>query len=199
MKKIVGWTAAIFLVLSAMVHADTIYLKDGKKVTGQIVEDRGHSVRIIVAQVPYVYYKSEIERVVKGEEPQEQKLMPEKQEIKEIKEIPSEKKELILRLLDANGARDNMNRNFVQIVEEAPEAERSQIRELLKTDEIIQQLVPVYEKYYSVEELKELITFYKSPTGAKHVANTPKIMEETIKVTAKYFQDKAAKSGSKTK
>ena len=40
---------------------------------------------------------------------------------------------------------------------------------------------PIYHKYLTFEEIKELIIFYKTPLGRKLVAVTPKLAKESIK------------------
>ena len=59
-------------------------------------------------------------------------------------------------------------------------------------DEIIELLIPVYDKYYTDKELTEIIQFYESPTGQKILDVTSLIMKETVGVSIQYFTDKAA-------
>ncbi len=42
--------------------------------------------------------------------------------------------------------------------------------------------IPVYSKYFEIEELEALLAFYESPAGRKFVEMTPKITEETIQI-----------------
>jgi hypothetical protein len=39
---------------------------------------------------------------------------------------------------------------------------------------------PVYNKYYSQEEIKQLIVFYESPLGRKVIEVTPLATQETM-------------------
>ena len=57
-------------------------------------------------------------------------------------------------------------------------------------DEIIARLVPIYAKYYTTDDLKQLIAFYKGPLGQKHIKATPALMEDSMVETVKYFQEK---------
>ena len=41
-------------------------------------------------------------------------------------------------------------------------------------------LIPIYSKYFTREELKELITFYESPTGRKLTNALPSIVRESF-------------------
>jgi hypothetical protein len=44
-------------------------------------------------------------------------------------------------------------------------------------------LLVVYDKFFTLEELKDLLVFYKSPTGQKMVRLMPDIAAESMKVT----------------
>ena len=43
---------------------------------------------------------------------------------------------------------------------------------------IVDLAVPVYEKYYSDDEIKQLIQLYETPLGQKMLATMPKLMAE---------------------
>ena len=46
---------------------------------------------------------------------------------------------------------------------------------------IVEQIyLPIYDKHFSTEELKDLLKFYGSPTGKKFVANTPLFTQEAL-------------------
>src|SRR5215472_11608295 len=49
----------------------------------------------------------------------------------------------------------------------------------LDTDQITDQLVGIYDKHYTDEEIKGLLQFYGSPLGQKVAAEMPKINRET--------------------
>lgn len=46
--------------------------------------------------------------------------------------------------------------------------------------EFVEQLVPVYAKYLSAAELKELLVFYETPLGRKMIAITPALGADVI-------------------
>lgn len=96
--------------------------------------------------------------------------------------------ELVRRLLEANGTRDNITRIFADIIKRAPADKQQELENILKSDKIIDNLVPVYAKHFTAQELKELIAFYKSPVGAKNLALTPKLMTEVMEASVRYFE-----------
>jgi hypothetical protein len=58
----------------------------------------------------------------------------------------------------------------------------------LKSGELLELLVPVYNQYYSTEDLQGLIAFYKTPLGKKMVASMPNIMRESYEVGNQWGQ-----------
>lgn len=182
MQKIAG-IVFVLLLISSLSFADTIYLKNGKTIVGEIYQESTYSIKVKVKGRARTLYRHEILKIEK-----EKKPVPKPKPMV----ISERKKELILRLLESNGSRDNIRLTFAQIISRAPEESREQAKELLKADEVIQRLVPIYAKHYTEEELKELIVFFKSPTGQKHLATIPKIMEDALVETVQYFKQKVA-------
>ena len=71
-----------------------------------------------------------------------------------------------------------------QYTEVDPEIWDELEKEFSKTSmkELTEMLVPVYSKYMSIEDLKELIKFYESPIGQKFAKNSPLIMQESMQI-----------------
>jgi len=49
-------------------------------------------------------------------------------------------------------------------------------------DELVELLVPVYQKYLTQEDLKEIIAFYETPVGKKFALHNPAIVQESMQV-----------------
>ncbi|MEJ1222921.1 DUF2059 domain-containing protein [Sediminicola sp. 1XM1-17] len=49
-------------------------------------------------------------------------------------------------------------------------------------NDLTKELVPVYLKYLTLEDLKGLIQFYQTPVGQKYAKSTPMIMQESMEV-----------------
>lgn len=49
-------------------------------------------------------------------------------------------------------------------------------------DSLIEQLLPVYEKHFTQDEVKGLLAFYTSPLGKKVVSETPLIFQESAAI-----------------
>jgi uncharacterized protein len=61
------------------------------------------------------------------------------------------------------------------------------------TDELVDLIVPVYDRNLTHDDVKELIRFYESPTGKKFVSVLPKITQESMVVGEKWGRELAMK------
>ncbi|MBN2348805.1 MAG: DUF2059 domain-containing protein [Bacteroidales bacterium] len=57
-------------------------------------------------------------------------------------------------------------------------------QEFLRTslDDLVEMFTPVYKKYLTIEDLKQIIKFYQTPAGKKYAEKTPLIMQESMEV-----------------
>lgn len=184
-KAICALLVLAFYLAAGSAQADKVFLKNGKEISGKIVEQGQYSLRVKVGEANFTYYYKEIDRIERDQpEPGQGPALPEK--------VSEKKRELILRLLESNKARTNIAFTFSQIIEQAPEESRPLLKKILKVEDIIARLIPVYSKYYSEQDLADLLAFYSSPIGQKYLEVTPKVLEDTMRETVKYFQDKVA-------
>ncbi len=49
-----------------------------------------------------------------------------------------------------------------------------------------EQLVPIYNKHFTHEEVKELLTFYEIPIGKKLTEKSPVILSESIQISQQW-------------
>jgi hypothetical protein len=101
--------------------------------------------------------------------------------------------DLVLELLQKNGMKDGMKQNAKNILNQIPENKRGEIQALINVDELIEAIVPIYEKNFSVKELQELILFYEGDLGKKLIKVTPQISLEAAEAATVYFQQKLKK------
>ena len=57
-------------------------------------------------------------------------------------------------------------------------------------DNLIPMLVPIYEKYVALDDLKAINAFYQTPAGLRLTEKTPEMLQETMEVTMKYTMEK---------
>ena len=113
-----------------------------------------------------------------------------------------EKEELILKLLDQTGQSaeavgQQMASAFVQqmtmaLKQAAPDtppetydivekAVTSTINEEMEENDMVKQIsYPIYDKHFTVEDLRDLVAFYDTPTGKKAIQLLPVISQESM-------------------
>lgn len=69
-------------------------------------------------------------------------------------------------------------------------------------DDLVEMLIPVYQKHMTVADLEKIIEFYQTPVGKKFAEKTPLIMQESMQVGQQWgmamgtkFQEKLQKKG----
>src|SRR5512146_1005111 len=67
----------------------------------------------------------------------------------------------------------------------------------IKVDDLVELMVPAYDKYYTEGEIDQLIAFYKSPLGQKLVSSLPTMTEETSKAAGALGAEIGARVGQK--
>ena len=59
----------------------------------------------------------------------------------------------------------------------------------LNLSELVDLTVPIYDKHFSHEEIKGLITFYKTPLGKKAISELPQLMSESMNAGQKWGEN----------
>jgi hypothetical protein len=103
--------------------------------------------------------------------------------------LSADKKAKILKFIDVFGTRETMKMNFDQILASMPAQDAEKLKGAFNIDDVILELIPLYDKYFTSEDLDGFIQFYSSPNGRKLVQNIPLIMKESVDVSAKYFEE----------
>ena len=55
-------------------------------------------------------------------------------------------------------------------------------------------MVDLYDKYFTASEINDFITFYKSPTGQKSLSTLPAIQKETMEIMMSKYMPEMMKS-----
>ncbi|MBN1697366.1 MAG: DUF2059 domain-containing protein [Spirochaetales bacterium] len=75
---------------------------------------------------------------------------------------------------------DALIEQFKNILPDVPEEFWLEFMKEVNPNDIIELIVPIYDKYFSHDEIKALIRFYESPVGKKMVKVQPQITEESM-------------------
>lgn len=101
----------------------------------------------------------------------------------------SEKEKDIRRLLEVSGSGNlgiqvmqNMIGNFQQSFPEVPATFWEEFMKEVTPGKLTDLVVPVYDKYFSHEDIKAFITFYETPAGKRLVEKLPMVMQESMQV-----------------
>jgi hypothetical protein len=58
------------------------------------------------------------------------------------------------------------------------------VRAVLSTDEMLEAVIPIYQRHYTAEEVEAIIAFQNSPVGKKMVSLQPMMMQESAQALA---------------
>jgi hypothetical protein len=67
----------------------------------------------------------------------------------------------------------------------------------LPWDEILQAMVPAYQKHFTKGDMEALTTFYSSPTGQKVLREMPALMADSMEVMMPLIQEHVEKVGQR--
>ncbi len=115
----------------------------------------------------------------------------------------TEQEKDILKLMEVNGSAASYDLVYQQMVQQfkmMKSGVAQSVWDSAKTDvfdkEIVylkKDLIPVYAKNFTPEEVKQLIAFYTSPLGMKLVDGTTKISKESMQVAQQWGMSLAQK------
>ncbi len=183
----------LLLALAVPVFAETVNLKNGKSINGKILERSDKSVKIDSGGIPMTYYADEVADIDGVPMAAVKAATKTTASAAAIGSSASgSKRDLILKFIEVFGTRAAMTQNLDAMVKSLPadNPQTAKIKEGIKVDEIIERLLPIYDKQFSEQDLNNFITFYSSPAGRKLVEGIPVIMRESIEVSGQYFQEK---------
>ena len=105
----------------------------------------------------------------------------------------TELKEDIRKLMEVTGAGNLAVQMMNQMIgpmrevnPNAPEEFWTRFMAKVDTEELIELIVPIYAKYFTHDEIKQLLAFYRTPLGQKVIATLPAVMQESMVAGAKW-------------
>lgn len=99
---------------------------------------------------------------------------------------PEKRKEIekMLRLTGMEKLMDQMKTqmlsSFRTEIKEVPEVFWTKFEQKMDMRELIEKIIPLYDKYYTLEDLKAVNAFYESPAGKRVLSTLPQIMQEAM-------------------
>lgn len=99
----------------------------------------------------------------------------------------------IMKMQQVNGSAASTNALFPRIVaqlrQSKPDLSDAQLAAMklevfdAEVSALNEQLIPLFKKYYTQPEVKEIIAFYETPVGKKLAETTPKMMMEQMQLS----------------
>lgn len=104
-------------------------------------------------------------------------------------DIPAVKRKEIEKMLQLTGMEKLMDQIKIQMissfkgtVQHVPAGFWEKFEQRMDTRELIEKIIPLYDKYYTLEDLKAVNAFYGSAAGQKVLSSLPQIMQESVKI-----------------
>lgn len=102
-------------------------------------------------------------------------------------EIAPEKRTEIDQLLKLTGMERLVDQMMAQMIaslraniKDVPDEFWGRFEKKINSAEMIEMVVPLYDKYYSLEDLRAINAFYASPVGQRVLSTLPQIMQESM-------------------
>lgn len=67
-------------------------------------------------------------------------------------------------------------------IPKAPDVFWEEFMKEVSADDLINMIVPIYQKHYSEEDIQTISAFYKTPAGQRMVATMPIVMQESMQI-----------------
>lgn len=83
--------------------------------------------------------------------------------------------------------------SFNKAYPDVPQDFWDEVMKEINTDDLINLVIPIYKKYYTLEEINQLIVFYKTPLGKKMTAVLPGISSDSMAAGQKWGKEIAEK------
>jgi len=170
----------ISLQWAVLSFADTVYLKNGDVIEGKILRTDENKTIIKTPSDIFQYNAASIDRI-------EQK--PDLGTVA-AEALTDDKKELIKRLLQANGVQSFIRQNIQAALTKVSSESKARLKTILNEEELAAAVIPIYADKFSTDDLNNLITFFESPTGRRFVESNLAVSQELLSAIMNYLKTK---------
>ena len=116
------------------------------------------------------------------------------------KAIDPEKRKEIEKMLQLTGMEKLMDQMKAQIIRSfetshpnVPQYVWKSLEANLDMSQLLERLLPLYDKYYTLEDLKAVNAFYSTPAGQKILSTMPQLMQESMEIGQKWGEQAGLK------
>ncbi len=71
----------------------------------------------------------------------------------------------------------------------------AEARQQVHSEDLIELILPIYEKHFTAEEVRQLIAFYQTPLGKKVIGELPRVQEEAAEVGQQWGEELGRRIG----
>lgn len=108
------------------------------------------------------------------------------------------KEQDIRRLMELTGASELADQIMDQMIvaldqEGTDQAFWDSLRAEIDTQELLRKTIPLYDKHFTQDEIRQLIAFYQTPLGSKLIEKLPAITEESMTIGMEWGEEIAGK------
>lgn len=93
----------------------------------------------------------------------------------------------------------NMVQNLKKAIPNAPESFWEEFMKEINPDELVNKVVPIYQKNLSEEDVKAAIKFYKTPAGKRLIEKQPIVVQESMMAGQQWGGEIARRAMEKAK
>ena len=104
-------------------------------------------------------------------------------------EIAADKRREIEKMLRLSGMEkmmdqmmDQMIASFKTTITDVPPEFWEKFKKNMNSRELIDKFIPLYDKYFTTDDLKAVNAFYETPAGQKILTTMPKVMSEAMTI-----------------
>ena len=99
----------------------------------------------------------------------------------------------LLHMINANDVGQQMLEQILPslkaMLPEATEKFWKEFQDGIDTDQLLNQLIPIYQKYLSEKDVNDIIKFYLTPAGKVLLEHQPSIMKESLGVSQQWGEN----------
>ncbi|WP_442794744.1 DUF2059 domain-containing protein [Pelobium manganitolerans] len=115
----------------------------------------------------------------------------------------SDKIKTLLKLTGSADIRTQVSKQMIAALKtnmkSVPEGFWDAFEQEINAENLIERIIPIYEKHYSEKDIDGLITFYQSDLGKKVTATLPAIMQESMQIGQTWGKEIAERAIKKLK
>jgi len=108
-------------------------------------------------------------------------------------EVPADKYQEIVKMLQLTGTEKLLGEMKLTMINgmkasmpKVPATFWTKFESKMDMAALTEKIIPLYDKYYTLEDLKAINAFYRSPAGLKVLSTSPQIFQESLAIGRKW-------------